>query len=119
MQQPSGLHIASAKDVAPFSSNKLVTVKKLSPKRWVSLILEEDMDEHITYGLSLVRGVDPSRSSSGVPLMTDDHRIGKASDPRDKPPDNDEPPYNDDPLNNDDLPDNNKPPNIERLLDNE
>jgi hypothetical protein len=119
VQQLSGLHIASAKDVAPFSSNKPVTVKKPSPEKRVSLILEEDMDEHITYGLSLVRSVDPSRSSSGVPLMTDDHRVGKASDPRDKPPDNDEPPYNDEPLNNDELSDNNKPPNSERVLDNE
>jgi hypothetical protein len=44
-QQASGLYVPSAQDTAPFSGNKLVIVKKPSPKKRGSFALEEELKD--------------------------------------------------------------------------
>jgi hypothetical protein len=73
-QQPSGLHVPSTKDVAPFSSSKFATVKKPSPKKRVSFALEEDLDNETTRNPSPAEGEDWGEPRSGVlRLMTDEN----------------------------------------------
>jgi len=51
-QQASGQYVPSAQDIAPFSGNKLVIVKKPSPKKRGSFALEEELkdDQRHTHG---------------------------------------------------------------------
>lgn len=91
IRQTSGLHVPSAKDVAPFSGNKLVAVKepnpnnrvlalekdntaykKPGPKKRVSFALE---DEDITPDLLVAEGDRSGQLKSGVRLMTNNESI--------------------------------------------
>jgi hypothetical protein len=68
--------VPSAKDVAPFSSNKLATVKKPSSDKRVSFALEEELDDETAHGLLQAQGVTLGESISGVPrLMTDENGV--------------------------------------------
>jgi hypothetical protein len=72
MQQASGLHIPSTKDVAPFSSNKRPTSKKSSPQKRVSFALENELDNNPTRNLSPTEEEHSREPRSRVPrLMTD------------------------------------------------
>jgi hypothetical protein len=89
IRQTSGLHVPSAKDVAPFSGNKLVVVKEPNPKNRV-LALEKDSTAYkkpgpkkrVSFALEdedttpdLLEGDRSSQLKSGVRLMTNNESI--------------------------------------------
>jgi len=71
--------VPSAKDVAPFSSNKRSTSKKSSSKKRVSFALENESDNKTTRNLFPTEEQHSSEPRSGVPRLMTDKNDGPVS----------------------------------------
>jgi hypothetical protein len=80
MQQASGLHMPSAKDVAPFSSKNLVPLKKPNSKKSASFARDRKPDEdEFTAGDIKLDGDHSVQKSDPQGLMTDETGVPVSS----------------------------------------